>query len=99
LNKILKLNQRAVLDLRNFKMSLCEFIRHSWLKGWMRRFHGVAIKYLENYLGGRRMLVPYKTAIPPKLCLAEAQRRPIKLVNADRTEFKGTVLELFNGWC
>jgi transposase-like protein len=28
----------------------------SRLKGWMRRFHGVATKYLENYLGWRRWL-------------------------------------------
>jgi transposase-like protein len=49
----------------------------SRLKGWMRRFHGVATKYLENYLGWRRMLERYKTAITPKLCLAEAQGRPI----------------------
>lgn len=28
----------------------------SRLKQWMRRFHGVATKYLENYLGWRRWL-------------------------------------------
>lgn len=28
----------------------------SRLKQWLRRFHGVATKYLENYLGWRRML-------------------------------------------
>lgn len=28
----------------------------SRLKGWMFRFHGVATKYLENYLGWRRWL-------------------------------------------
>lgn len=28
----------------------------SRLKDWMRRFHGVATKYLENYLGWRRWL-------------------------------------------
>lgn len=49
----------------------------SRLKGWMRRFHGVATKYLENYLGWRRMLERYKTAITPKLCLAEAMGRSI----------------------
>ncbi len=27
---------------------------HSGLKGWMARFHGVATKYLPNYLGWRR---------------------------------------------
>lgn len=47
----------------------------SRLKGWMRRFHGVATKYLDNYLGWRRMLERYKTAITPQLCLAEATGR------------------------
>jgi hypothetical protein len=49
----------------------------SRLKGWMRRFHDVATQYLENYLGWRRMLERYKTAITPKLCLAEALGRSI----------------------
>lgn len=49
----------------------------SRLKGWMRRFHGVATQYLENYLGWRRMLERYKTAITPQLCLAEATGRSI----------------------
>ena len=49
----------------------------SRLKGWMHRFHGVATQYLENYLGWRRMLERYKTAITPKFCLAEAVGRPI----------------------
>jgi hypothetical protein len=29
---------------------------HGRLKGWMRRFHGVATSYLENYLGWFRAL-------------------------------------------
>jgi IS1 family transposase len=29
---------------------------HNRLKGWMDRFHGVATKYLENYLGWFRFL-------------------------------------------
>ena len=49
----------------------------SRLKGWMRRFHGVATKYLENYLGWRRMLERYKTTITPAICLAEAIGRPL----------------------
>ena len=49
----------------------------SRLKGWMRRFHGVATRYLESYLGWRRMIERYKTAITPQLCLAEAAGRPI----------------------
>lgn len=49
----------------------------SRLKGWMRRFHGVATRYLENYLGWRRMLERYQSAISPRLCLAEAAGRAI----------------------
>lgn len=42
------------------------------LKEWMRRFHGVASKYLENYLGWRRLLERYRQAITPVDCLHEA---------------------------
>lgn len=49
----------------------------SRLKGWMRRFHGVATKYLENYLGWRRMLERYKNTITPSACLAEAAGQPL----------------------
>lgn len=48
----------------------------SRLKGWMRRFHGVATRYLESYLGWRRMLERYGNAIHPGICLAEAIGRP-----------------------
>jgi transposase-like protein len=47
----------------------------SRLKEWMRRFHGVATKYLSNYLGWRRMLERYQTSIKPELCLFEAVGR------------------------
>ena len=36
---------------------------HSRLKGWMRRFHGVATKYLPNYLGWRRMFEKPKSML------------------------------------
>lgn len=49
----------------------------SRLKGWMRHFHGVATKYLENYLGWRRMIECYAASITPAMCLAEAVGRPI----------------------
>ncbi len=29
---------------------------HSRLKGWMTRFHGVATKYLDHYLGWHRYM-------------------------------------------
>lgn len=44
----------------------------SRLKQWMGRFHGVATKYLEIYLGWRRMLERYRTSISPTACLCEA---------------------------
>ena len=44
----------------------------SRLKGWMMRFHGVATKYLPNYLGWRRMLERYRREITPELCLKAA---------------------------
>lgn len=47
----------------------------SRLKTWMRRFHGVATKYLDHYLGWRRLLERYQDAISPALCLNEAAGR------------------------
>ncbi|MGV1080951.1 MAG: IS1595 family transposase [Candidatus Nanopelagicales bacterium] len=47
----------------------------SRLKGWMQRFHGVATKYLENYLGWRRMLERYRQSISATDCLHEAMAR------------------------
>ena len=51
---------------------------HSRLKNWMARFHGVATKYLVNYLGWRRMLERYKHIIRPAHCLQEAVGRPLQ---------------------
>jgi hypothetical protein len=49
---------------------------HSRLKSWMRRFHGVATKYLVNYLGWRRMLERYRPeALESACCLREALGR------------------------
>lgn len=48
----------------------------SRLKEWMHRFHGVATKYLENYLGWRRMVERYRQTISPTVCLCEALGRP-----------------------
>lgn len=47
----------------------------SRLKQWMGRFHGVATKYLDNYLGWRRLLERYRQNISPAICLQEAQGR------------------------
>jgi hypothetical protein len=38
----------------------------------MARLHGVATRYLPNYLGWRRMLGRYSAAITPEHCLQEA---------------------------
>ena len=35
------------------------------LKGWMRRFNGVATKYLPNYLGRRRCFEKQGNSIAP----------------------------------
>ena len=52
----------------------------SRLKLWMLRFHGVATKYLANYLGWRRMLERYRRAITPEQCLFEAVGRAQQLM-------------------
>ena len=46
----------------------------------MARFHGVATRYLPNYLGWRRMLERYSAAITPERCLQEALGRPMQHV-------------------
>jgi transposase-like protein len=53
---------------------------HSRLKEWMIRFHGVATKYLINYLGWRRMLERYRQPMLPVHCLQEALGRGDQLV-------------------
>ena len=47
----------------------------SRLKNWMLHCHGVATKYLDNYLGWRRLLERYGDAISPERCLLEAIQR------------------------
>ena len=46
----------------------------SRLKGWMRRFHGVATKYLDHYLGWRRLLDRCKDAMTAEQFLFHALR-------------------------
>lgn len=45
---------------------------HGRLKAWMTRFHGVATKYLANYLGWRRLLERYGDDINPLICMKES---------------------------
>jgi len=47
----------------------------SRLKNWMIRFHGVATKYLENYLGWRRGLERWGEQITPSVVLHAAAAR------------------------
>ena len=56
----------------------------SRLKGWMRRFNGVATKYLPNYLGWRRCLEKQGNSIAPVTYLNCALERPI--LNANRAK-------------
>jgi transposase-like protein len=44
----------------------------SRLKNWMRRFHGIATRYLDQYLGWRRLLERYRQSLTPQACLLEA---------------------------
>jgi transposase-like protein len=44
------------------------------LKTWMARFHGVATKYLPNYLGWRRLLDRFKDHLTPQQFLFHALR-------------------------
>jgi hypothetical protein len=47
-------------------------VYHSRLKGWMARFHGVATKYLPNYLGWRRCLERFSATLTPLVMLSLA---------------------------
>ena len=46
----------------------------SSLKSWMARFHGVATKYLANYLGWRRLLDRFQDSLTPHQFLFHALR-------------------------
>ena len=45
---------------------------HSLLKTWMRRFNGVATKYLPSHLGWRRMVESQRDDISSQRCLLAA---------------------------
>jgi transposase-like protein len=46
---------------------------HKNLEGWMNKFHGVATKYLSNYLSWYRGLEEFKFKIKPKTILLRAK--------------------------
>lgn len=50
---------------------------HSRLKGWMRRFRGVATANLQNYLGWRRLLERHGASTTAEICLLSALGRKI----------------------
>ena len=43
---------------------------HSRLRQWLNKFHGVATRYLPNYLGWRRALDTHRLQTPQALLLA-----------------------------
>lgn len=45
------------------------------LKNWMHRFHGIATRYLANYLGWRRLLDRCKDLVTPQQFLFHALRK------------------------
>lgn len=49
---------------------------HSRWKAWMERFHGVATRYLNNYLGWHRMLDANRQELSPHRVLAAASGMP-----------------------
>lgn len=44
----------------------------SRLKQWMRRFHGIATRYLANYLGWRRMIDQARNSLSPRAIVLAA---------------------------
>ena len=65
------------LPLRGPRVRAAFHIQHvnaydSRLKNWMRRFHGVATRFLDQYLGWRRLLERYREDLTPQACLMEA---------------------------
>jgi len=70
------INHQA-LPLRGPRVRGAFHIQHvnaydSRLKNWMRRFHGIATRYLDQYLGWRRLLERYHEAITAQDVLLEA---------------------------
>lgn len=52
---------------------------HSRFKGWLHRFHGVATKYLPNYLGWRRSLEQHPGISPESLLSTSLEKfQPLK---------------------
>ncbi|MDA3921351.1 MAG: hypothetical protein PF501_11840, partial [Salinisphaera sp.] len=52
-------------------------------KGWMERFHGVATRYLNHYLGWHRMLDAVGDSVTPHSMLGCCPRACISTLNDD----------------
>ena len=58
----------GAFHIQNVNVNVCD----SRLQAWMRRFQGVATKYLARYLGWRRIVERYRHTLSPSNCLQEA---------------------------
>lgn len=71
--RIVRLNKVHVIEDIFHIQNLNAYI--SRLKGWLKQFHGVATKYLDNYLGWRRMIEIRDKNISSKYYLQQALRK------------------------
>lgn len=71
--RIIAINKAFVVDKIFHIQNLNSYIGR--LKSWMVRFHGVATKYLDNYLGWRRVLEKDKDNISGEFFLLQALRK------------------------
>jgi len=71
--RIVRLNKVNVVEEIFHIQNLNAYI--SRLKNWLRRFNGVATKYLENYLGWRRIIETKEIKISPQYYLKQALRK------------------------
>ena len=61
----------------------------SRLKEWMHRFHGVATRYLANYLGWRRLIERSHNVPQPRRSTRRTGYEPRSTVNSDIALFFG----------
>lgn len=71
--RIVSLDKARVVDEIFHIQNLNAYI--SRLKLWLRKFHGVATRYLEHYLGWRRTIELKKMKVSAKLYLQRALRK------------------------
>ena len=76
--RIIRLDKVNVIDEIFHIQNLNAYI--SRLKRWIKRFNGVATKYLENYLGWRRIIETKNKTISPRYYLMLALRKSFQQV-------------------